>query len=305
MRTTNETRAFNVARKLGINSHDLVRVGNFWICIEEITPDRAEEWLKYNKDNRAYKERHINKMSADIKAGNWELTHQGIAFGFDCILKDGQNRLSAVIQSGEPIQAMIFIGLTEKGKRVVDQNVNRSAMDAAKFAGKDVKKLQISASKLCEAGPLGNTYSFSNSMQLELIDKYAEAYNFVRENLIGEKGQKGITVAAIIAAIMRAFLSVKTNKIKLNRLKLFCRILQDGQYDRVESNVAAFRLREKALKGNWGGSSYAKELYRLTESAIDSFFQKAEIKKLVPAQKELFPLDFEIIEEIEVQEKND
>jgi hypothetical protein len=233
-------------------------------------------------------------MTEDMQNDTFLFSHQGLAFGYDGVLKDGQNTLSAIERSGKAVMRMVFIGLSDEAKSVIDQGVNRTPLDAATFVGITTNKLAISSSKQCEVGMIGNTRGISNSKALQLLEKHKEVFQFVQDNLIGEKPQRGIAVAAVCAAIMRAYEEFSDNNKKVARLKKFCQILQDGQYNRVMEDVAAYRLREMAVKSNWGGSTASRELYCLTESAIVNFMDQKNIKILRPVTEEQFPTEAEV-----------
>lgn len=292
--TKNKTKVVAVAKKLGIEENDLVYVGEgLWSAIVTITPEIAAEWLKYNQNNRTAKEFSIQKISEDMNSNNWQFTHQGLAFGLDCELKDGQNRLYSIINTKKAIKSLVFIGLSDAAKGVVDQNTARSPLDAAKFAGIKTTKRAISCAKLCEAGLDGQIRGISNSKSLSLHAKHLGAFDFVQKNLLETSGQKGIAVTAVCAAIMRAYYVCRTSPTKTRRLKKFCQILKDGQYNLVETDEAAFRLREAALNKNWLGGSHSRQLYSMTEEALLKFLDSASVRRLNGVKEEAFPLDGE------------
>lgn len=93
--------------------------------IETISPQQAENYLKFNPHNRAIRWGHVESLKQDILAGKWMLTHQGIAFGSDGNLVDGQHRLLAIQASGKPVQIMVTRGL----QPVVNGTTEIVAMD--------------------------------------------------------------------------------------------------------------------------------------------------------------------------------
>jgi len=304
MAAKQQIRAVAVAKKLGVPEEELVYVGEgLWCFPAVVTPATATDWLKYNTGNRTMKDRSIETFAKDQTNDNWKFTHQGLAFGFDGELKDGQNRLRAVEKSGKTIRILVFIGLSDEAKGVVDTGVNRTNLDAAKFAGIEATKLAISASKICEVGLMGNTKGISNTESIHLIEKHKDAFKFVQENLLTDQSAttsksqkiKGIATSSVCAGIMRAFYACHDKPLKITRLKKFCSILQDGQYNRVQEDVAAFRLREKIREQNWSGSSYAKQLYKLTEEALIYFLDNRNLtpKSFKGVQAEAFPLPHE------------
>lgn len=65
-----------------------------------VTPAMATKWLEEgNTHNRKVRDSVVMRYAADMKAGRWKQTHQGIAFNGDGTLLDGQHRLFAIIEA--------------------------------------------------------------------------------------------------------------------------------------------------------------------------------------------------------------
>lgn len=64
--------------------------------IIDVTPAVAKEWLGRNSKNRPLRKSHVANLAAAFKRGEYVMTHQGVAFGSDGELIDGQRRLSAI-----------------------------------------------------------------------------------------------------------------------------------------------------------------------------------------------------------------
>jgi hypothetical protein len=71
-----------------------------WVTITTelrwITPPLARELLKRNTDNRPLRPSHVTALRAAMTRGEWQHTHQCIAFSSDGDLLDGQHRLEAL-----------------------------------------------------------------------------------------------------------------------------------------------------------------------------------------------------------------
>lgn len=65
-----------------------------------ITPQAAKTMLANNKLNRKVNVSAVEKYARDMKAGKWQLTHQGILIGRGGRVIDGQHRLMAIVRSG-------------------------------------------------------------------------------------------------------------------------------------------------------------------------------------------------------------
>ena len=76
-----------------------------------ITPDMAKKWLATSTRNRSISPTTVKAYAADMRAGAWKITHQGIGFNVDRELVDGQHRLSAVVEADIPVTMPVTHGL--------------------------------------------------------------------------------------------------------------------------------------------------------------------------------------------------
>lgn len=89
--------------------------------IERVTPAMAEEWLRdHNPRNRHIVASAVMALVNDIKEGRWVTSHQGIAFGADGELYDGQHRLSAIMLSGITVDILVTRGLGPEARSIID-----------------------------------------------------------------------------------------------------------------------------------------------------------------------------------------
>lgn len=98
-------------------------------AIETVTPHIAGLYLKLNNNNRPLREAHIKSLAFDMVNGDWQITHQGIAFDTTGRLIDGQHRLHAIIQAGVPIQISVTRGCSASSFSILDRGANRSSSD--------------------------------------------------------------------------------------------------------------------------------------------------------------------------------
>ena len=102
---------------------------------ELITPEVAHLYLQSNTANRPLSESNIRLLAAAIRRGEWQLTHQGIAFDQDGVLLDGQHRLLAVVESGVAVEMMVTRGLSSESFAAMDINRRRTAGQAVTMLG--------------------------------------------------------------------------------------------------------------------------------------------------------------------------
>lgn len=93
-----------------------------WVAV---TPAMAELWLRNNVKNRKLRQTTVDAYARDMRAGNWLQTHQGIAFGENDELLDGQHRLAAIVQAEVTLTLLVTRGLPSKtkGRAVRTQDV--------------------------------------------------------------------------------------------------------------------------------------------------------------------------------------
>ncbi|MGW7395216.1 hypothetical protein ACWGH7_01705 [Streptomyces cyaneofuscatus] len=101
----------------------------------KVTPQLAEEWLKHNTLNRPLSRQTVAQIARAIEQGEWQLTHQGIAFDEGGDLVDGQHRLHAVIKAGESVQMLVARGVPRATFTVMDTGRKRTGRDALALAG--------------------------------------------------------------------------------------------------------------------------------------------------------------------------
>lgn len=110
----------------------LVRKGNY---IAVITPEKAEELLGRNTNNRRPKERKIEQYKRDMQNGAWDADASDIKFARTGELLDGQNRLMACIRAEVPFPTLLRTGLGMETKAKVDTGAARTVADVLKMNG--------------------------------------------------------------------------------------------------------------------------------------------------------------------------
>jgi hypothetical protein len=94
-----------------------------------ITPAMATSWLEANRRNRSLSDTTVKTYAADMAAGAWHITHQGIGFDVDGALLDGQHRLSAIILANVPVAMLVTRGLPRNAQDVIDAPRVRTVKD--------------------------------------------------------------------------------------------------------------------------------------------------------------------------------
>lgn len=94
-----------------------------------VNPQLAEDWLKFNSNNRPLSIPHVEEYVGRMKRGEWVLNGQAIIFTSTGELGDGQHRLAAVVKLGEPVKFDVRFGIDPDTFSTIDDGKKRTAGD--------------------------------------------------------------------------------------------------------------------------------------------------------------------------------
>lgn len=167
-----------------------------------VTPSMAREFLAHLNEfdkNRPVRSRVVSQYARDMKNGDWKLTHQGIAFDEKGVLRDGQHRLLAIIESDTPVLMPVTFGLPYCSYEGIDVGVKRNTRDV--FALSDEKSEDILYNSNSVFGMVRSLYrnsvntnvTLSNSEIKRLIDKFHPQISCVYRSAITKRGGTSVT----------------------------------------------------------------------------------------------------------------
>ncbi|MYR34420.1 hypothetical protein GTW20_19755 [Nocardiopsis alba] len=175
-------------------------------AVEKITPAVATSWLKHlNAKNRPMRMQTVDFYARQLKRGEWQLTHQGIAFDEDGNLLDGQHRLEAIRKSGISAQCMVIRGAPRESFKVLDTGRKRNGRDVLTLDG-EKNTLHLAAAlrglHLYQSSPespwFGQTSMVSNNQLMDTL----EANPGIREAIIkGANIHRAIRMTTTAATI--------------------------------------------------------------------------------------------------------
>jgi len=264
--------------------------------VETITPEIAKKMLEVNRHNRTINYRRVVMYARDMRAGKWLLTHQGIAFGEDGDLLDGQHRLLAVIEAGVPVRFTITRGLDKSAQMLVDKCLPRSDSDCITLGGRIglVSKHEVAVARVM---PLGIVSSPGRSgrnatmtmMELEsFIDRHRDAIRFSIECL-PRSAANGLSAARLRAVVARSWYTEdRTDIVK------FCEILITGR-SRSDRDDIVITLRNWITGSVKSATGSAQSmLYGKAARALLAYLRDERIKNLIAATTNVFPLPEEM-----------
>ncbi len=125
----NTARERTTARRTGTHGEDMT------IRQATITPAIAAKLLKRNEKNRNINKNAVDQYARDMEAGRWMFNGEALKIATDGRVLDGQHRLLACVQSGQPFVTVVVTGIEDRAQFTMDQGHKRTASDHFKLQG--------------------------------------------------------------------------------------------------------------------------------------------------------------------------
>ncbi|KPC78711.1 hypothetical protein ADK82_28500 [Streptomyces sp. NRRL S-4] len=173
--------------------------------ILDVPPELAAEWLTHNTGNRPLSKGTVQQLAAQIERGEWQLTHQGIAFDEDDVLIDGQHRLAAIVKAGVAVPLTVTHGVPRTAFTVMDTGRKRTGRDTLALAGEAnanylaaaLRGLHLYLNAPNSAWSGGSSVT-SNDQLLSLLGKHPAMRDAVTHGLAFNRGCRITITAATI-----------------------------------------------------------------------------------------------------------
>ena len=266
-----------------VQGEDIAEIGE--ILDVMIDAETARKWLSRNRYNRKVSEVTVERYSADMAAGHWPYTHQGIAFDRKGHLLDGQHRLLACVRCNGMFPSQVTINLPEDTGMAIDQGKSRSIADVATLAtGHPVESAATAVAARMIASIDQQKPNVTRTECVAFYVKHREAIKLSLDLLPRRTpGAKAGTRAVVARA------SYSVNREQLSR---FCDVLSSGRYG--EGDEAAIALREWLIKISVDSRNEQLEMYRRTEFALEAFIERRFVARVRPVANEKFKLPEEV-----------
>jgi hypothetical protein len=223
------------------------------VYLVEITVEGAVKWLEGNTHNRAIRDGVVERYAQDIKARNFPVTHQGVAFDATGRLIDGQHRLYGILEANVPATLLVFVGVPAATQAFIDQGASRSTLDVLALEGNDkANAYRLSVARRASQGTLPQ-HVLTRKELIDFFERHQKAVLYVTDEVFQKRKVRYVMPAAVGAVLLRA--SYHEDHAKLNA---FGRILLDGIAPK-ESDSYAISLQRWLLNGapaerSWAGS---------------------------------------------------
>jgi hypothetical protein len=249
---------------------------------EDINPTTAAQYLESMEGNRAVRQSRVDFYAAQMRAGLWRETHQGIAFDHQLHMIDGQHRMWAIVESGCTIRIMVTRGVNAEDVVVVDSNLPRNFSDVAHYAGWTTTNSTAAAiAKIIAIGVTSRNMMVPHEITHQWYEHFAEAVDFAVKVLNVTRGVGTKCIPVSVASVFgRAWYT--QDRAALWRM---AEILKSGCIER-EADRAAISLRDAWITKRLGTTD--SDRYNKTQAAIRAFMERRPIRNLQAAELELF-----------------
>ena len=249
---------------------------NGWVMV---TPKLAEELLKMNVNNyRSMIKSSVDRYSKEMALGNWNRNGEPIVFSEDGILRNGQNRLAAIVKSNVPVCVYMIFDASESA--IYDMQSKRSICQVLKAVGYPTSTIVPSVVKAILNG------MFSGNSKIGVIeacnyviknyDLLKRADRIVRSN--GKTKLKPISVKAPCATV--AYCMLKTGEITENEMIDFFKSMNSDKALRGKPHCSCAIALRKQFETYEGHSDKLNDrLMDYTYQALKDFHAKKIVDK--------------------------
>lgn len=218
------------------------------VVIMEITPRVAGEFLKRNTANRANKKKKIAQYTQSIVDRKWMLNGEPIIFDSDGVLRNGQNRLMAVVKANKSIWSYVVFGVDPKSFQTMDTGCARTASDALGIEGESHTTMTAAAVRLLLIYRVKQWFSSVLIANHEIID-FVNRHPDIREDVhfIAGFGRKASILAPCSVLVAVRYLTRHTSLVESNK---FFELFVTGEGLFRGNPVLALRSRLFAWRAN-------------------------------------------------------
>lgn len=210
-----------------------------------ITPVMAEVMLLRNVNNRKIRASKVQSYRRAIREGRWKVTHQGVAFDIDGVLRDGQHRLTAIAAEGRSVQMAVTFGMDPTSFAVIDTGGVRNAADVllinkrggGKYLATAARTMVIARSDYPRANP-----KIDNDEIDSFVEKNVDFAEFY------ERASPVRSALKCGAGVIAGLYAIHSSGAPTVLLAAFMECVRTGVGFK-SSNDAALKLRNAILKG--------------------------------------------------------
>lgn len=217
--------------------------------IIKITPEMAQQMLTYNSSNRKLRNHIVKLYAKQMLDGDWHLTGQGITFGKNGQLLDGQHRLSAIVLANKPIDMLVV-----RDANVVptyDCGLKRSVVDQMCLSNQDfatcvMSNVGVAICKLCMSLETTGNITNARNIPADSLIKWISENKEEMEWITGictkrSSGSRGVRRAIIYATLWAIYKLGWAYKADIEKISL---IIYNGvMTEEYDAPLVGFRTK--------------------------------------------------------------
>lgn len=140
--------------------------------VETITKDVALKYLEQRSGNRPINEMHLRDLMGRQKRGEWKPNGDTIRFDSDGKLRDGQHRLTMVVNTELPFETVVVRGINPDAFITIDTGRKRSLGDVLGIDGYEHSPVLAHSVRYLRYYVSRRYAGFSYEQQRELLKKH-------------------------------------------------------------------------------------------------------------------------------------
>ena len=154
--------------------------------IVTMTRDLAKDYLSRNTENRKIKKNSLNFYKNQMKNGTWKENGEPIIIDKNGVIKDGQHRLMAVVETGYAYRVPVISGIAPDVMDTIDTGVNRTASDVLELEGLKYSNTMASVvKKILQNSISGINKKLVNISNNDILEFAKEKESFLVEIIRG------------------------------------------------------------------------------------------------------------------------
>lgn len=248
---------------------------------EFITPDQAQKYFDTNiDDNRSIRRKWVDTLKDLHLRGQFQITHQPIAFNQDGRLFDGQHRMLMVIEAKKPAWFLVARRIPLDVMLATDLGAKRKPNDQIIAMGGAIRPhtTHVSIARCMVSGtrvvpsPLAGTEEV-----MEFLSRHWDAIVFSLKYTHATGTKRG----PVRAAIARAYYYLDHARLE-EYMRVYCDMLANSPKDHAAVNFRLWCQKQENLHIVQGGTNDRVLLFRYAVASILAFFKGLQGKSLTP-----------------------
>lgn len=241
-----------------------------------VSPNLAVLFRARKRQNRPLKPYRVTEYANAMARGEWQLNGHAIVFDKEGYLIDGQHRLEACIESGEPFETVIVEGVPDDVFFTIDQGANRTLGDHLTVEGFDLGRRQSRLVTACSMVLSYRTGQFAQKTDPKKLVALAKAepniVNWVEDAYRVSFPRAVRNMSAYMAATMHIASTHLPEKARLFMERV-------GTGENIVGGTAEFTLRNRILRDVPKGNKTKQERLYIVVAAWNAFAHNRPFSK--------------------------